>query len=165
MTKIQFGEQFDHSKASYDISTSSESTTEISVGSQHDKSERQVNIRDDHRNVLPPTTITILFVASNPLTTERLELDEEFRGITQSIQMSRHRESFLVVPVLAARPEDLLPALNTHRPEIVHFSGHGTRQGDLLFAGEQKNSQVSLKDLGRVLASAPKRIQLTFFNA
>ena len=59
------------------------------------------------------------------MSTERLDLSDEFRGIGRAIRESVHRDFLEVVPVMAARAEDLEGALIQHKPVIVHFSGHG----------------------------------------
>ncbi len=71
--------------------------------------------------------VKILFLASNPVEQSRLALDEEIRAITAQIRASDHRDSLEVVSGWAVRPDDLQQLLLEHKPHIVHFSGHGTR--------------------------------------
>src|SRR5262245_39814037 len=73
---------------------------------------------------------TILFLAANPLGTDRLALDEEARAIRVALERSGHRDRFALETRWAARPLDLLDELRKLRPTVVHFSGHGSR-GDL----------------------------------
>ena len=40
-----------------------------------------------------------------------------------------------LITAWAVRPDDLLQLLNMHQPHIVHFSGHGSSDGKLLFVG------------------------------
>jgi CHAT domain len=67
---------------------------------------------------------TILFLAANPLGTDRLALDEEARAIQEELERS-HRDQFELVTRWAVRPLDLLRELRRLKPLIVHFSGHG----------------------------------------
>lgn len=71
----------------------------------------------------------ILFLAANPLGTDRLALDEEARAIQQELERSGHRDRFELVTRWAARPLDLLRELRKLEPTVVHFSGHGSGGG------------------------------------
>ncbi|GEM_PF-3967358 len=71
------------------------------------------------------TKIKALFLAANPNGTTKLALDEEIREITQKIRLAENRDLLDVISVWAVRPDDLLQYLNQHKPQIVHFSGHG----------------------------------------
>jgi hypothetical protein len=70
--------------------------------------------------------VKILFISANPTGTAPLDLNEEYRKITQRIRAGGRRDALEIVPpVLAARPEDVIDALLQHKPQVVHFSGHG----------------------------------------
>jgi len=69
---------------------------------------------------------TILLVAANPLETSRLRLDKEFNFIAHIQKEAKTRDSFRIVKIVAATDDDLREALCEEKPEIVHFSGHGT---------------------------------------
>lgn len=77
--------------------------------------------------------VTALFLAANPLSTNRLSLDEEIRAITDKIRSSEHREFLELKSVWAVRPDDLIQSLNEHKPHIVHFSGHSSISGEVTF--------------------------------
>jgi hypothetical protein len=66
---------------------------------------------------------TILVLAANPASTSRLRLDEEVREIDYAL---KHREQFRLVQKWAVRSRDFYLAILEHRPQIVHFCGHGT---------------------------------------
>ncbi len=70
--------------------------------------------------------IKVLFLVSNPLTQDRLALDEECREITAKIRATDLRDAIELIAAWAVRPPDLQELLLQHRPHIVHFSGHGT---------------------------------------
>ncbi len=84
--------------------------------------------------------IRVLFLAANPLDTDRLLLEKEFRAITERIRASKFRTNFELHSALAVRQDDLLRELNYHRPHIAHFSGHGSQTGSLQFYGEGDSS-------------------------
>src|SRR6516165_5603952 len=79
---------------------------------------------------LAPGKLKVLFLAANPRSD--LRIDEEIRGIQQRVWSSGAVE---IIPALAARREDLIDLLNRHKPHIVHFSGHGSRLGQIYFVG------------------------------
>jgi hypothetical protein len=70
---------------------------------------------------------TILFLAANPLSTDRLALDREARAIQVELERSGFRDSFELVTRWAVEPLDLLRELRKLKPSVVHFSGHGSR--------------------------------------
>lgn len=73
------------------------------------------------------TKHTILFLAANPLETDRIALEEEARAIQHALEHSGHRERFALVTRWAAQPLDLLDVLRKLRPTVVHFSGRTSR--------------------------------------
>src|SRR6516164_1129321 len=75
------------------------------------------------------TMRTIVILAANPKSTERLRLDEEVKKIEQGLERSKRRDQFKLVVKWAVTDDDLRRALLDHQPEIVHFSGHGTGTG------------------------------------
>lgn len=112
-----------------------------------------------------PKQITVLFIASNPSDQTQLRLDEEIREIQKKIRASDFRESLKLESVWAARPTDLLQAINEHKPTIVHFSGHGSDQDELVLQDDNGDSQVvskeTLVELFKVVSSG---IELLVFN-
>lgn len=53
-----------------------------------------------------------------------LRVDEEMRRVKAAVKTTTHREQVLIEHLLAATPGDLLDALVSFRPHVVHFSGH-----------------------------------------
>jgi hypothetical protein len=74
----------------------------------------------------------ILILAANPKATPKLRLDEEVREIKEGLQRSKYRDRFEIHSVWAVRGEDIRRALLDYQPHIVHFSGHGTKDGLML---------------------------------
>lgn len=83
-----------------------------------------------------PLAITVLFVAANPPATERLQLDREFKAIGEALRCAGPASGFVLEQSWAASPRDLQDSLLRHRPEIVHWSGHGDRRGVLLLEAD-----------------------------
>lgn len=82
--------------------------------------------------------VKVLFFAADPLSkppggrAPRLLLDEDVREIRRKVREAEHRDALDFDYRLAARPEDLLQALNETPPRVVHFSGHGGSRGLVL---------------------------------
>jgi SIR2-like domain/CHAT domain len=74
---------------------------------------------------------TILILAANPMGTSRLRLDEEVKRIKQSLRRANRRDQFKVIDEWAVTDDDLRQALLDNEPEVVHFAGHGVRDGQL----------------------------------
>jgi Lon protease-like protein len=87
------------------------------------------------------TKHTILFLAANPLGTDRLALDREARAIQVELARSGDRNKFDLVTCWAAEPLDLLRELRKLKPTVVHFSGHGCCKSGRL-GGEEPHRDV-----------------------
>jgi hypothetical protein len=68
---------------------------------------------------------TVLFLAANPLRVQPLQLGEECRAIEAKIRAGTFRDQIRLRSYWAARPDDLLQALNEDTPTVLHVSGHG----------------------------------------
>jgi len=113
-----------------------------------------------------PNTITVLFLAANPLDLESLRLDEEARSIAEMLRKSKYRDSIRFESRWAVRPLDLLQAINELHPTVVHFSGHGSDQDEIVFQDSSGNMKsVSKEAIVQTMAAASDTIQLVFFNA
>jgi hypothetical protein len=87
------------------------------------------------------TKHTILFLAANPLGTDRLALDREARAIQLELERSGCRDFFDFETRWAMEPLDLLRDLRKLRPTVVHYSGHGGSNG-LFFQTADGRAQV-----------------------
>ncbi len=112
-----------------------------------------------------PEKINVLFLAANPIDHDRLRLDEEVRAIQEMIRKSEHRESVNFKSCWAVRPLDVLQAINEHSPAIVHFSGHGSKEEELLFQDDAGNSKpVNKEAIVQIMVACSEGIRLVFFN-
>ncbi len=75
----------------------------------------------------------ILFLASNPRSTSRLNLGKEVQEIEEGLRRSKLSDQFQLVQRWEVRPRDLRRALLEENPDIVHFSGHGRGKAGLVF--------------------------------
>lgn len=90
--------------------------------------------------------IKVLFFAADPLSvspdgrTPRLLLDEDVRQIRKAVRAAEHRDALDFDLRLAARPDDLMQALNETHPQVVHFSGHGNSDGLVLASADGRRA-------------------------
>lgn len=95
-----------------------------------------------------PDKIKILYLAANPIDTGHLRLQEEARDLEERIRLGPRREDFEVIHCLAVRPRDLLRGLQDVRPHIIHFSGHGNYDKQIVLQDDAGNScPVAPEDL------------------
>jgi formylglycine-generating enzyme required for sulfatase activity len=108
----------------------------------------------------------ILILASNPR--KDLNLDREIRDLKGVIEKSRDREQFEVEDELAVQVGNLQNLLLKHRPQIVHFCGHGSGKQGLVFEsdgnGEQWVRTEALSELFR-LYSQRVSVECVLLNA
>jgi hypothetical protein len=112
-----------------------------------------------------PEQIKVLFMAANPLDQQQLRLDEEVRAINEMLTKSKHRDAVKLESRWAVRPLDVLQAINELRPRVVHFSGHGSDQDEIVFQdNEGQTKLVSKEAIVQTMAAASGDIKLVFFN-
>jgi len=109
----------------------------------------------------------VLFVAANPLDTTRLSLDEEMRSIAVKVSRTPMRDEVDFVAAWAARPDDLLHAINEHEPSVIHFAGHGQPGGIIMESdGEEGWRLVSTHALSRLMRIASgKNLRVVVLNS
>lgn len=126
------------------------------------------SIRDEanarSRVMTPPATV--LFLAANPMRLPALHLGEECRAIEDKIRAAKYRDRIRFRSRWAARPDDLLQALNEDNPAILHFSGHGGGDQGLCFQSDDGNTVgVSAKGLTQVIRAAGAGVAVVVLNA
>lgn len=94
-------------------------------------------------------------MAANPEDTTRLAIDEELRTIEVKLRGTTHAQDIELVSRWAVRPDDLLQHLNALQPDIVHFSGHGTKQALMLAGDDGVARPVDAAKLTRVFGLFP----------
>jgi hypothetical protein len=111
--------------------------------------------------------IKILFLAANPVdATYRLRLDKEIREIETKIQIGSNRDSFELISQWALRPNDLQEALLKYRPQIVHFSGHGSSSQEIILEDNVGNSRpVGKEALANLFKILKDNVQIVVLNA
>ncbi|MEM2126101.1 MAG: CHAT domain-containing protein [Candidatus Methanosuratincola sp.] len=108
--------------------------------------------------------IRILFVAANPISTTRLRLDEEVRGIRESLRKSSKGNMFELDQLWSVRWDDLRSHLLRHTPDILHIAGHGTEKGIVLEDEKGDAYVVSAETLNSLLTLFSDKIRLVVIN-
>lgn len=80
---------------------------------------------------------TLLFVSANPGLD--LDLESEYKVIEAAFRISKHRDDIKFIFASAANPETFIASLREHKPSMVHFSGHGSKDG-IWLRGSQESS-------------------------
>lgn len=106
----------------------------------------------------------ILFLAASPLGTSELALGREARAIQEELERSQRGGDFEFVTRWAVSALDLIREVRRHRPSIVHFSGHGQRDGLLLEATDGAQL-ASPEAIARVFASMELRANVIVLSA
>ena len=110
--------------------------------------------------------VRVLLFASNPSGTTPLRLDHEVREIESKVRAADHRDNLRIITKWAVRPDDLLQFLNEKKPNIVHFSGHGSPTEKLvLMDSEGRSIPVSKEALAALFRTMRDSVRLVVLNA
>jgi hypothetical protein len=110
----------------------------------------------------------ILILTANPTNTKPLRLSEEVREIKSAWERSQNREQFEIIVEEAVRPQEFRRTLLDHKPDIVHFSGHGGgEQGLALMADNGEAFLVKVAPLAKLFKALQEifSIDCVFLNA
>jgi len=95
-----------------------------------------------------------------------LRTDLEMREVEEQRQLSRHREQYRIEPQSAARWKDISRTLAYYRPRVVHFSGHGDTEGNLVVEGDGGGAElVTPEGVARLFSVYETSIECVFVNA
>lgn len=109
--------------------------------------------------------IKILFLTASPVTLARLRTDRDYREVDEAIRRALDGARFEIVPAPAARMRDLQESVRRHSPQIVHFSGHGDREGILLEDDAGRPIPVTGKALAGLFRLQLATIRLVVLSA
>ncbi|TAF66904.1 MAG: CHAT domain-containing protein [Cytophagales bacterium] len=138
---------------------------QINLGDNSTYIESQNNQQESIQQAKSQAKQKILFLAANPTNEARLQTDKEYATIMQRLKASQERDKFeLLKPVLSMQVEDLIEAMN-QKPEIVHFSGHGSLDG-IIITNAQNEAQVMPTDaIKRLFKQHKDSTKLVVLNA
>jgi CHAT domain len=112
-----------------------------------------------------PEKINVLFLASNPTDQSSLRLDQEIRLIQEKIRASEYRDSINLQSRWAVQSKDILQAINEVQPHIIHFSGHGSPDHDIVLETREGTTSILSKEAVTLLMKTMSdSIKLVIFN-
>ncbi len=108
---------------------------------------------------------TVLFLASSTIEPAKLRLDNEVREISEGLRRSNERERFELKTLFATRIVDLRRGLLDCSPQIVHFAGHGEKDGILLDGDDGRPRLVPLNALAELFGLCRDHVECVVLNA
>jgi hypothetical protein len=107
----------------------------------------------------------ILVLQANSDSDNVLQLNREVRQIKRTFSNTISWD-VEIVQEGAVQARDLQELFMRHKPEIVHFSGHGTDRGELMLETNEDTSEpVSVKALGGIFSSLGENVCCVMLNA
>ena len=109
--------------------------------------------------------LDVMLPDGNSVQQQKLKLEKEAREIHESIQKSLKRDSISFETRWATRVTDLLQFINEVNPTILHFSGHGTSDGKLVFQdNNDKPKLLSMEALVELINASSDNLRLVVLN-
>ena len=116
------------------------------------------------KHIFSKPVVKLLFFSSYP--EDQSRLTSEFDEIVESIKSANSQkiEIKILKPIISANYKKLITGL-THRPKIIHYSGHGNSDGIFLIDNKTNNSlQLSNDKLESIFKNC-RSLKLIFFNS
>jgi len=108
----------------------------------------------------------ILFLSADPSDATRLRLGQEVREIREKLRLSKYRDKLILECRESVRPGDITQAIHDIRPDIVHFSGHGTKNGEICVEDLQGHLKaISYRALVNLFEVTKNEISCVVLNA
>lgn len=110
--------------------------------------------------------IRILFLTADPTNSTRLRLGQELRDIKVKLQSVKLRDKFILESRESIRPGDITQAILDFDPHLIHFSGHGTSNGELCFEDAfGKAKPIQADALASLFEIAGDKVKCVLLNA
>jgi pentapeptide repeat protein/CHAT domain-containing protein len=91
-------------------------------------------------------TVKILYMFALPRDQHSIPVEGEYKAIVDAIQRSKYRDQILTSDYPGVSLKDFQSVIETYKPNVLHFSGHASQVGDLVFQGPKEESQKVPKD-------------------
>jgi hypothetical protein len=126
----------------------------------------QIGIQNNEASEKATQPKRILILAANPTGTSKLRLDKEVREIEEAHRKAECREEIIIISKWAVRVDDLQSALLHHKPNIVHFCGHGAGDDGLILENQNEQQQfVSSESLADLFKLCKDNVECVVMNA
>ena len=106
----------------------------------------------------------ILILTASPDDESKIRADKEITAIKEELNGSKYKEKFTINFELAVKPDKLDSILQTEQPEIVHFCGHGKKEGLVLENDSEKSHVVPLEAFADLISKF-KNMECVVLNA
>lgn len=108
----------------------------------------------------------VLFLSANPISESPLDVDKEQSRIVKVRNGSKFQSKIRIEGLPNLDLPEFAKSLRLHKPNVVHFSGHGSSDGALVMRDENgQGTKMAPKGLARLLAQQKSTIQLIVLNA
>jgi CHAT domain-containing protein len=108
----------------------------------------------------------LLFLTASPAGVQPLNSGRELRDLIARIREALPAARFEVIAATATKRSELTHLLVTHKPDIVHFSGHGESKRGILLEDERGNTAaVDGKSLAALFAVLRGTLRIVVLNA
>jgi CHAT domain len=112
--------------------------------------------------------LNVLYLTADTGRHLRLRVDAEIRKVKEAIRGSEYKDNITVDYSPAAGLRTLQDGLNDHRPQIIHFSGHGNMGGIAMDNGRVENpvsEALSFSLLAKALAATDSPPTVVVLNS
>lgn len=110
--------------------------------------------------------LKILMLAANPTSETELDINLELRRIRDAIKQGGNRDAIRVEYEPMAKPGDLIDSLRSFRPEILHFSGHGSPDHRIILESDTRSPVPIPQDIiEQIFREQGEGIRLVVLNA
>lgn len=127
------------------------------------------SVRSVTRQVLrKKKKLNVLYLTANPDPSHPLRVGAEVRQVQDAVRRSVYRDNISIEYRPAADLDSLIDGLNDHRPQIVHFSGHGDEDSIVVDSTNVETSAVetvSFDLLAKALAATDVPPEIIVLNA
>jgi len=121
---------------------------------------------DGGKSVQSQDKIKILFLSANPKDTIQLRLNNEIRYVKNGFTSATLRDKFEFISEPAVTLPDITQAMMKHKPQIVHFSGHGSgKQGLIIEDRDGSSKYFTTEALSALFKLFKNRVECTLLNA
>lgn len=111
-------------------------------------------------------THKILFLAASPDDTTVLNLGKELREIKGQLSASTYRDKFDLESETAVKISTITKAMQVHKPQIVHFSGHGSGEQGLVVENDAGETEFfPTEGINRLFRLFKKNVKCVVLNA
>ena len=110
--------------------------------------------------------VKILFLAADPSDQSRLRLGQEVRDLKGRLRIAKEADKYQLEQLESVRVGDITQAIFDFEPQIIHFSGHGTSQGELCFEDELGTAKpVEADALAAMFELLASQVECVILNA